>query len=232
MEKARSKARMNKRQSIIVFAIIASIACVLCAYAQSVYEKDGNLYIKGISGKETRLTSQGKDYEPKLSPDGKQIVFVRLMKDCPYTSDTGWFPSDYDAIWSMDAEGNNQRCIVKNNYSEKQDMDYYLGDFNSMCFSSDGKFIYYLCQNSASNAILYKAKSDGTNIKRLSHAHGIGGVVGGSPEDEYYGYIMVHMKKYSENQPNRWVTVLMDSEGREIKEIDDIDRFWSEHRTN
>lgn len=232
MEKARSKARMNKRQSIIVFAIIASVAYVLCAYAQSAYEKDGNIYIKDIIGKETRLTSQGKDYEPKLSPNGKQIVFIRMMKDCPFTSDTGWFPSDFDAIWSMDAEGNNQRCMVKNNYSEKQDMDNYLGSFGSLCFSPEGSCIYFLCQNSTSNAVLYKANSDGTNIKRLSHAHGLGGVVGGSIEDKYYGYVVVSMKKYSENQPNKWVTVLMDSEGREIKEIDDIDRFWSEHRTN
>jgi len=172
----------------------------------------------------------GQDIGQKLSPNGKQIVFIREIRISPITSFTGWVPGDYDEVWTMDAYGRNKRCIITNNYSPNQDMDNYLGSFDNLHWSPDGQYIYFLCQNSASNAILYRANRDGANIKRLSHGHGISGVVGGSPEDEYYGYILVDMKKYSENQPNRWVSVLLTSDGKEITEIKDVEAFWKEHK--
>lgn len=172
----------------------------------------------------------GQAYEQKLSPDGKQSVFVETIKDCPYTSDTGWFPSDFDEIWSIEADGSNKKCLVKNNYSKNKDMDNYMGSFDSLYWSPDSKYIYYLCQNSSTNALLYRTNRDGSNIKKLSYAHGIDGVVGGSPKDDYYGCIVVFMKKDPEGQPNRWVTVLIDSEGGEIKEINDLDEFWKEYK--
>lgn len=167
-----------------------------------------------------------QDSVQKISPDGKQIVFVRAVKECPYTEDTGWVPSDFDELWSMNADGGNKKCLIKNSYAKNQDIDNYLGSFGDLHWSPDGKHIYFLCQNCATNALLYKANADGTNIKKFSYAHEIGGVVGGNPGDEYYGHIVVHVKKYSDDQPARWVTVLMNPDGEEVKEIDNIEQFW------
>ena len=165
-----------------------------------------------------------------VSPDGKQSVFIKEVKECPYTPDTGWFPSDYDEIWAMNADGTEKRCIISNNYAVGQDMQNYLGSFDSLCFSPDSKHIYFLCQNSATNALLYRANADGTNIKQLGSAHDISGVVGGDPEDTYYGCVVVHSKKVVEGQDSySWVTLLLSADGMEIKEIDNIDEFWSQH---
>jgi hypothetical protein len=201
-------------------------------------------YIKGASYRDcrhrllTRFEEAGPlihlpDFKsiiyPVISPDKTQIIFIREIKECPYTSDTGWFPSDYDEIWAMDANGLNQRQIIANNHSDMLDakgnlvsskMSNFLGSFGSVYFSPDSKHIYFLCQNSASNAILYRADVDGSNIKRLGHAHGLAGVIGGNPNDQYYGCIVAYTKKSVEDQPYKWVTVLLSPDGKEIKELD------------
>lgn len=170
------------------------------------------------------------DYEQNLSPDGKQVIFVRAIKTCPYTPETGWAPADFDEIWSVDINGANQRCLIKNNYSEQQDMEYYLGSFNSLTWSADSKYIYFLCQNCPTNAILYKVDRDGSNIKKLCYAHGISGVIGGNMMDEFYGYLVLHVKKYNGDDPTRWVTILMNPEGKEVKEIENLNDFWAKHK--
>lgn len=170
-----------------------------------------------------------EDHGHKLSLNGDQIIFIRDVKPCPITSDTGWVPADYDEIWSMRADGSDQRCIVKNNYSLNQDMSLYLGSFDSLHFSPDGKKIYFLCQNCTTDAILYRANSNGSNIKRISNAHQLD-IVGGNPKDEHYGHLVAGIRKSQGAEPIRWTVVLLDAEGNEITEIEDVEAFWKEHK--
>jgi hypothetical protein len=177
---------------------------------------------------------------PVVSPDKTQIVFIREVKECPYTSDTGWFVFDYDEIWAMDANGLNQRRLIVNNYLDMLDddgklvlsrMNDFLGSFGPVYFSPDSKHIYFLCQNSASNAILYTANVDGSSIKKLGYAHGLAGIIGGSPQSQHYGCIVAYMKKSVEGQPYKWVTVLLSPDGKEIKEIspEGVEKFEFVH---
>lgn len=182
-----------------------------------------------INGLISTLIYAQEDHGHKLSPDGTQIIFVRYIKPCPITSDTGYLPGDYDEIWSMRTDRSGQRCIVKNNYSDKQDMDYYLGSFDSLHFSPDGKSIYFLCQNCLSDAILYSANADGSNIKRISNAHQLD-VVGGNPKDKYYGHLVAGIRKSEGVAPVRWTLMLLDADGKEITEIEDAEAFWKGHK--
>lgn len=221
---------MEKRILIFIFIIVALIAVACNAYAQTVFEKKGNIYFRDATGKETKLTSKGKDYEPKLFLDGKRIIFIREIKPCPGTEDTGWMPSDCTEIWGMNVDGSDERYIIKSNYSKDgQDMNYYLGSFGSLNISPDGKYIYFLAQNCAVDAILYRANFDGSDIKRLSNAHQID-MIGGNIQDEYYGYLVAGVRKLTEDGPIKWSVVLMDINGREIQEIENFDEFWTQHR--
>ncbi|MBU0743990.1 MAG: hypothetical protein KKE11_01270 [Gammaproteobacteria bacterium] len=193
------------------------------------YEKEGNIFIKLADGKERQLTYEDCNYQPQISPDAKQIMYIKHTKECPFTENDPWFPADFDEIWSMNIDGSGNKCIIKNNYVLGQDMQYYLGSFGSLTFSPDGKYIYFLCQNCAVDAILYRANSDGSDIDRLTNAHQLD-VIGGHPEDEYYGYLVAGMRKSSGAEPIKWTTVLMDSDGKEIKEINDLDKFWTQHK--
>lgn len=170
-----------------------------------------------------------EDFGHKLSPDGTQSIFIRYIKTCPITPDTGWVPGNYDEIWAMRADGTDQRRLVKNNYSLNQDMTHYLGSFDSLPFSPDGNKIYFLCQNCTTDAILYSANADGSNIKRISNAHQID-VIGGNAGDEYYGYLVAGIRKSQGAEPIRWTVVLLDAGGNEIMEIEDVEAFWKEHK--
>ena len=182
-----------------------------------------------INGLIPTLIFAQEDHGHKLSPDGSQIIFIRDIKPCPITPNTGWVPGDYDEIWSMRADGSDQRCIIKNNCSSNQDMSHFLGSFDSLHFSPDGKRIYFLSQNCATDAILYRANSDGSNIKRISNAHQLD-VIGGNPKDEYYGHLVAGVRKSQGAEPIRWTVVLLNAEGIEIMEIEDVEAFWKEHK--
>jgi hypothetical protein len=73
------------------------------------------------------------------------------------------------------------------------------------------------------------ANSDGSNIKRISNAHQLD-VVGGNPKDEYYGYLVAGIRKSQGVKPIRWTVALLDDEGNEVTEIEDIEAFWKEHK--
>ena len=49
-----------------------------------------------INGLVPTLIFAQEDHGHKLSPDGNQIIFIRDIKPCPITPDTGWVPGDYD----------------------------------------------------------------------------------------------------------------------------------------
>lgn len=210
---------------ILFFSLLINIS--LANELPYVYIKDNNLYIRYADSDERQLTSQNKDYNPVLSSDGQRIIFIREIKFCPITPSTGWVPGDYDEIWSMSVNGGDQRSIIKNNYSENVDMKNYLGSFGDLHISTDSKKIYFLCQNCATDAILYIADIDGSNVRRVCNAHQLD-LVGGNPDHKYYGYLVIGQRQSSKDRI-KWVSVLLDTNGGVVEEIEDIDQFWQEY---
>jgi len=222
---------------ITVLAVSAS-----CAYALSVYVRDGDIYATDDSGDEQRLTFLGNNSDPRLAPDAKKIVFVRYKKEDISSGKNnlpaagkGPFPADHDAIWSMDADGENKRIIVKNYYSGVEDASRYLCSFERLVFSPDGKYIYFLAKpkHDQARAIFCRAGADGADIKRFSDFNEFDGVVGGGLEDKYYGHIVVYQRKHSAEESGAgWLVVLIDPDGNKVEEfgMSSLDKFWQEHR--
>jgi Tol biopolymer transport system component len=178
----------------------------------------------------SNLVFAQEDSGHKISPDGLQVIFVRYQKLHSYgDNDPSLFLDPFSELWSVNADGSNERCIIKNNYSPSVDIGSYLGNFDSLHFSPDGKRIYFLSQNCATDAILYSANADGSNIKRISNAHQLD-VIGGNPESKYYGYLVAGIRKSQGVKPIKWTVVLLDAEGKEITEIEDVEAFWKEHK--
>ena len=168
----------------------------------------------------------------ELTTDMKTVVYVKHVKEKPWNQDTGWMPSDFDEIWIRDIETGKERQLIGNNFNEvkeNKDWDNYLGSFDSIYISPDGQKVYFLCQNSTSNAVLFMSDINGENIKRIRGAHQLN-MVGGSDEDEYYGFLVAGVKALEpSDKPNECTSVLFDPNGNMVKEIEDIDSFWNKH---
>lgn len=209
---------------------LASLLYVEDSSASGLCVEKGNIYsIDKIKGK-AQLTSAGEDYDPTASPDKKQIIFIRRIRESQGTDTASGSAKYHDEIWSMDANGSDQHSIVRNNYSADQDTENFLGGFYNLRFSVDSDNIYFLCQGSNPNDVLYSAHSDGSNIKKLGYAHTFE-VIAGEDADSYYGNLVVGLfKKDEADKPERLVWVLLDDDAKEIKELKDIDAFWGEHQ--
>lgn len=168
----------------------------------------------------------------ELTPDMKKVIYVKHVKEKPWDKDTGWMPSDFDEIWTRDIATGEERQLIANNFNEvKKNKDWknHLGSFDSIHISPDGQMMYFLCQNSTSNAVFFMADINGKNIKRIRDAHQLD-MVAGSKEDGYYGFLVAGVKAIEPtDKPNEWASILFDPEGNMVKEIKDIDSFWEKH---
>jgi len=109
--------------------------------------RDGSneLYMMDYDGhNQTRLTfNQGKDYMPAWSTDGKSIAYTEF-------------------------KGGNARLYIYNPFEGKRKLVFDRGTSFGPCFSPDSKKLAFCSTEDESNSEIYAAKSDGTNIKRLT----------------------------------------------------------------
>ena len=121
--------------------------------AFTAYVDDNNeIYIMDLSSKQKkRLTfNDTNDYNPALSADGTQVVYVSFMR---------WRNSN-DEIFLIDTEGEKQpKRLTKNVATD--------GNPN---FSPDGTLITFE-SNRDGNSEIYIMNSDGTNQRRLTHTN-------------------------------------------------------------
>ena len=87
------------------------LLCAIPLQAESVFQKDGNIFLTRAGGQTEQLTSSGKDFSPDLSPNGKLVVFIRDTPD----QLVNVFGSDAHAneIWVVDIQGKHPRLILR-----------------------------------------------------------------------------------------------------------------------
>lgn len=171
--------------------LLTCICLSSLAYAAQVTEKQGNIYYDN-----QQLTSSGKDSMAVLSPDDKQVVFVRD-----------------DALWLMDVSGNNAHAIVVS--AENDDVKQHLTDLNNPRFSLDGKAVYFLSAAWAiSNAVhvvdltTHKQHfvTDGNSLELV-------------PTGKYKGYLIVSKHKYHQGGGSYEDFWLVSPKGKAIKSL-------------
>lgn len=185
-----------------------------------VFERDGNIYLMS-NGKEVQLTTSNKDSRAVLSPDGRQVVFVRqvqALKDNPWGDMeddaalmyTDWSP---DEIWTLDIKDKEAKILRKSTY--ERDAKKCAGWFRGLKFSTDGKTIYYVCQPCCPTTwAVHAMRSDGTGDRWVSWGEKVDVVVGGDKADQYYGYLVVERKA---TDGAYGISVLMTPDGKEIE---------------
>ncbi|MDO9212839.1 MAG: DPP IV N-terminal domain-containing protein [Methylococcales bacterium] len=175
----------------LITLLLTCICLSSIAYAAQVSEKQGNIYYDN-----QQLTSSGKDSMAALSPDGKQVVFVRD-----------------DALWLMDVTGNNAHAIVVS--AENDDVKQNLTELNNPRFSLDSKAVYFLSAAwVTSNAVhvvdlaTHKQHfvTDGNSLELI-------------PTGKYRGYLIVSKHKYHQGGGSYEDFWLVSPKGKAIKSL-------------
>ena len=131
--------RLERSGKNLIWLIIILICGSVVSQAQSVSERDGNIYFRNKSGQEKRLTTTGRDSQPNLSPDGLTIVFVRRTER---VVDTVLGDSNASELWLTDRDGTHSELLVSG--SENKDPKKSLAVVDSPQFSLNGNSVYFL----------------------------------------------------------------------------------------
>ena len=171
---------------LLIFICLSSLA-----YAAQVTEKQGNIYYDN-----QQLTSSGKDNMAVLSPNDKQVVFVRD-----------------NALWLMDVTGNNAHAIVAN--AENDDVKQHLTELNNPRFSLDSKAVYFLSAAWVTSNAVHVVDlttheqhfvTDGNSLELV-------------PVGKYKGYLIVSKHKYHQGGGSYEDFWLVSPKGKAIKSL-------------
>src|SRR6266446_1086774 len=108
---------MRKWSLLLLCSILALALYSAPSKAQSVFAKDGNVFITDGSGQTKQLTTLGRDSQPSLSPDRRRIAFVRSTPG--KTVQTSLSDTEATELWLVDGHGEHVELLV----SGKEDDD-------------------------------------------------------------------------------------------------------------
>lgn len=118
--------------------LAAVFCCTLCAQQATVETRDGNVFFTGAGGQRLQLTSEFRDLFAVLSPDARQVAFVRTGSSSP----DGAFGDETTQLCVVEVGlGEPPPKCASVVYQEGEDP---LGGFREPQWSADGRSVYFL----------------------------------------------------------------------------------------
>jgi len=179
---------MLKWSLLLIFSILALEFSSAPSKAQSVFAKDGNVFIKSRSSQTKQLTILGRDSQPSLSPDRRRIAFVRSTPG--RTIQTSLGDTEATELWLVDSDGKHPDLLV----SGKADADpkKSLADFSSPQFSPDGRKMYFMSVAWVTSGAVHVVDIQSKRESFISPANTLEVIQKG----KYRGYLIVQEHKY------------------------------------
>jgi hypothetical protein len=136
------------------------------AWAQSVSVHKGNIVLRDRDGATHRITGSGRDSEPSLSADGRQMVFIRGIREIP---GIGVPRVTMSEIWMAEA---GRRPEAKRLYAGPVMIPDGRSSaaFTTPKFSPDRRYIYFLSDFAATSAALCRPEVASGAARFLSAA--------------------------------------------------------------
>ena len=204
---------MRKWLLVPICSILALAFSSASSKAQSVYAKDGNVFIKNRSGQTEQLTTLGRDSQPSLSPDRRRITFVRSTPG--KTVQTSLGDTGATELWLVDSDGKRPELLVSG--KEDGDPKKSLADFSSPQFSPDGRKIYFMSVGWVTSGAVHVVDIQSKIESFVSPGNTLDVIQKG----KYRGYLIVQEHKYFSrgkvgSYDHYW---LLTPRGREIRHI-------------
>jgi TolB protein len=133
-----------KKSNPLVLAFLGGLGGLIASTATTI--QNSELWTKNLETGENTLLASG--YDPRFSPDGKSIVYVKLSED-----------GKSRTIWTMNLDGTNQTQIT----------DAKRGDSYDPCWSPDGKqIVFQTYKKDKKDCDIYVIDADGENLMQIT----------------------------------------------------------------
>ncbi|MEP6671219.1 MAG: hypothetical protein ABJF10_18805 [Chthoniobacter sp.] len=178
---------MNFFRLDVLFAV-SLVASALSLRAQSVVEEKGNIVFVSTDGLRKQLTDSGHDSAPALSPDGKQVAFVRGTPDKIVATGSG--DAEATELWFVGSDGRKPAVLVRGR--ESQDMHQVIAGILGAQFSPDGHRLYFISSAWATSGAVHVIDLATRKERFFTDGSGLEIV----PNGDYKGCLLIQKHKY------------------------------------
>jgi Tol biopolymer transport system component len=191
------------------------------------FEHRGNIFIKDQTEKVTRLTSSGKDRAPLISPDGKNLVFLRKSKNIAIDDLSDGSPEHTgfaDQIWIVDLSTGKETCLVSDEAEPgRQEVFTRERAYIYACrFSPDGSNLYFLASAAPVTSHIYVVDIRTHKDRYVTHASSLDVIYSGN----YKGYLVFEQHQYWESLGSYDWYWLFTPEGKIVAPICNENEDW------
>jgi len=144
------------------------LLCAIPLQAESVLQKDGNIFLTRSDAETKQLTVSGKDSDPNLSPDGKLVVFVR---DTPERLVKVFgSPVHADELWVIDSDGTHAHMIARGGMLVPG-QGFPAAGMMTPQFGPDGRTVFFVGAGGVSGAVIYRLNLADRRVRLVTWGH-------------------------------------------------------------
>ncbi|HPA57165.1 MAG TPA: DUF4339 domain-containing protein [bacterium] len=175
---------------------------------KQVFAEQGNVFVIDSQNEISQITSSGKDTSPIISPDGKDVYFVRK---------TGVFgEAEYEEVEKLMIMKTKIDSLEEEIFLEKTD-GIEIFEVRGLSITANGKHLLFITQKWSTSGVLLRINVNTKKIQEITHADNFEILKKG----EYENHLIVNRSSIKEDVGREWSYWLIDIDGNVIKEIGD-----------
>ena len=202
---------------------VALLFCAVAApsYAQRVGIWQGDVYFVDAKEQKKRLTWDGLNSAPALSPDRRQVVFVKETPEEMVS--TGVEDQQATELYVVGVDGKNLKFLLRGR--EAKEMQNVLAGLWAPQFSTDGKTIYFLSYAWTTSGAVHAISLVDKKERFVCAGNEFEVIRNG----QFAGKLIVLQHRYRSGGSYDYYYV-MDTDGKEVREIgEDTKKFKTKY---
>lgn len=199
----------HRPRMLVALLLALSLLLPGSAWTQTVSVQAGDVvYLASAQAAPRRLTSSGLDREPRLSPDGRTVAFIRGTPGDQVETALG--QEEAASLWIVRTDGSRARMLVRGRAND--DPRRTLAALQAPWFSPDGRRIYFLSAGWATSGGVHVVDVATGSERFVAPGNSLEVV----PAGRYAGYLLVSQHRYRPQGGSYDWTWLLTPDGREV----------------